>query len=123
MNANVLQDNIIFFSYRISCSSKCQCVGCKNGKPGIIFEVEDSSENDSSSNESEISNYSLTDFLLSDENGIVDLFDNCSESEWNIIYTHKISTSACYIYIFVSIKAIILLIEGSHYIRNNTKLK
>ena len=80
MNANVLQDNI-FFSYRILCSSKYQCVGCKKGKPGIIFEVEDSSENDSSSNESEISNYSLTDFLLSDENGIVDLFDNCSESE------------------------------------------
>ena len=107
MNANVLQDNIIFFSYRISCSSKCQCVGCKNGKPGIIFEVEDSSENDSSSNESEISNYSLTDFLLSDENGIVDLFDNCSESEWNISYT-QLGHQLGKIYLVVSIKAVIL---------------
>ena len=91
----------MIFSYRISCSSKCKCVRWKNNEDQRILEVEYSSQNDSSSDESEISNYSLTDFLLSDENGIVDLFDNCSESEWNIIYTHKICTSACYIYTYL----------------------
>ena len=85
----------MIFSYRISCSSKCQCVGCKNDKDQRILEVEYSSQNDSSSDESETSDNSVSDFLLSDENGILDLFDDtCSESEWIISYSPIIRTSA-----------------------------
>jgi len=93
INANVLQANMIFLC-RISCSIKCQCVGCKNDKDQRILEVEYSSQNDGSSDESETSDNSVADFLLSDENGILDLFDTCSESEWIISYSPIIRTSA-----------------------------
>ena len=66
----------------------------KNDKDQRTFEVEYSIQNNSNSDESETSDNSVADFLISNENVILDFFDICSESEWIISYSPIIRTSA-----------------------------
>ena len=69
---------VTFFLYRRSCTSKCLCDGCKNGKD--VQEIDDSSEDETSSCESDL-NSTASESILSEENGILDFLDSCSESE------------------------------------------